>query len=451
MNQETKVGIFLISAIAAMLGAIIFLGDVQVFARRPSYFVDFDDVEALPPKAAVKISGVEVGKVKKVSLNENRARVTIGVDAEIFIYKNATASVGSTGIIGTRYINLDPGTPDNARLKAGDILEGVKGGSINGAMDRIATLFDHDKKYGDAIDNLKATMFNIRRVSESLNVALGNHDRELEEIVYNVRDLTNNLKAFTGDLADISGEKKQDLKVVIDNLKNITTKLDVVMTKISKGEGTIGALVNDEETAKNVKSAVASINDTAKSAKSVFGRITSIDTYWDYRYRYSSEDDEGRSDGGIYFVPRKGKFYYLGVSNMGVVPENEKHTEFERKNRFNGLIGASLGPLTGFAGVMRARGGVGMKFRPLWKLKDWSDKFELTAEAMDFSRERTVNGQLLDRAFVAAGAQFALTRWLWVGVRGEDLLERSDLQSYVNIVLKDEDLTYLLGLAAVAR
>jgi hypothetical protein len=45
----------------------------------------------------------------------------------------------------------------------------------------------------------------------------------------------------------------------------------------------------------------------------------------------------------------------------------------------------------------------------------------------------------------------AITRWLWVGVRAEDILERPAIMGYTNIVFRDEDLAYLLGFASVAR
>ncbi|MCB4756034.1 MAG: MlaD family protein [Elusimicrobia bacterium] len=451
MSQETKVGMFLIAAIAAILASILFLGDVHLLTRRPTYTIDFEDVEALPPKAAVKMSGVEVGKVKRVQLINGRARVTVGINAGIPLYLNASATVGTTGIIGTRFVQMDPGTPDAGPLKPGGMIQGLKGTTINNAFDRIASLFDEDKKYGSAVLNLKATIYNIRRVSESLNTALGNHALELEEIVMNLRDLSHNTKVLMANLADISTEKKQDLRIMIEKLKDVSVKLDDIMTKIQKGEGTIGALVSDKQTAENVKGAVASIKETADSAKKVLGHFTRITTYWNYRYRYSNRDEEGRSDAGIYFVPREGKFYYVGASHVGVVPEDEKHTKFERKNRFDALLGYTWGPLTGFGGVMRSSGGAGLKLKPLWGIKNWADRFELSAEINQFSRDREVQGHLLDRAFVALGAQFALTRWLWVGVRDEEILERPDVMGYANVVLKDEDLAYLLGLASFAR
>ena len=117
------------AALGAILTSILTLGNVQFFSRHHRYYVDFTNVEALPPKAAVKVAGVEIGKVRKISLVDGRARVTIAVDPEIPIYANAVARVGSTGIIGTKFIELMPGSPQTGVLASEGTIRGENGGS----------------------------------------------------------------------------------------------------------------------------------------------------------------------------------------------------------------------------------------------------------------------------------------------------------------------------------
>jgi phospholipid/cholesterol/gamma-HCH transport system substrate-binding protein len=435
---------FLLAATAAILASILLLGNVNIFAQRHTYYIDFADVQALPPKAAVKISGVEIGKVKGVDLIEGRARVTVGIRKDLVLYQDAKARIGSTGIIGTRFVELFPGTPAAGALEPKSIIVGSRGGSLEDMVAKLGSLFDDDDKHGNAMENLKATIANIRQVSESLNGALGQHERELEDIVMNIR-------TFTGHLAEISTERKEDFKEAITKFKDVGVKLDSILSKIDKGEGAIGALVSDKKTEKDVKEAVASIKDTAASAKKVLGRFTMINTYWNYRFRYDYRDEEGRSDVAVNFEPRPGKFYSVGATNLGEPIEDEKHKAYERKNRITAVMGLSKGPVGGYVGAIRSRGGFGVILKPFWKVRKFKDRFTINAEASDFSRDRVVNGKRFEKAWVAAGMNFALTRWWWVGIRSEDILERSAFMGYTNIVLRDEDLAYLLGFASVAR
>jgi len=451
MNHETKVGLFLLGTLAVILPSILFIGNFKLFRRTSTYFIDFKDVEALPPKAAVKVAGVEIGKVANIKLLEGQARVQIEIDPNLDVHEDASAKVGSTGVIGTRFIELSLGSVHSPVLDRGSVIRGLDGGGLEGMIQKLSGLFEEDKEYGDAIDNLKATLANIRNVSDSLNNALGEKKRELEDIVFNVRALTENARVFTADLRNILEDKKDDVKIALGKIKNISEKLDRIVDRIEKGEGTIGALVSDDQTAKEVKQAIASIKDTAASAKNVFRRFADIDTYWDYQYRYDGTDDEGRSDVGIKIVPREGKYYYFGASNIGEPIDDEKHQAFERKNRINALLGQDFGPFTGYAGAIRSRGGVGVKLRPFWFNEKWNRKAELEVEASDFSRDRVVKGVHLDRTWVATGARVSIKRWLWIGARVEDILERSVFMTNLNIVFKDEDLAYLLGLAGAAR
>jgi hypothetical protein len=266
----------------------------------------------------------------------------------------------------------------------------------------------------------------------------------------NIRDLTQSIKVVAAHVEEITTEKKEDIKVAIEKIRGVGEKLDAILTKVSNGEGMLGTLVSDEQSGKNLKEAVASIKETANSARKVLGRFTMINTYWNFRYRYDFKDNEGRADVGITFVPRPGKFYAFGVTNVGDPIADESTQAFERKNRIMAVMGKDYGPFTGYAGAIRSRGGAGLTFRPLFRFPRWERRLQLTVEASDFSRDRLVQGHHLDHAFVAAGGQLAVTRWLWLGARAEDLLERTAFQAYTNIIFRDEDLSYLFGFLTFA-
>ncbi len=440
------------AALGAVLTSILTLGNVQFFSRNHRYYVDFKNVEALPPKAAVKVAGVEIGKVRSVDLVDGRARVTIDIDPKVKVYQDAIARVDSTGIIGTKFIELRPGEPNGEPLPNKSTIRGDDSGSLNQMLNKLGAIFDSDAKYGNVVDNFKETMANIRDISRALNVAMGRHSGEMEEIVMNVRDLTASLKVFSAHLEEISTEKKEDFKVAIEKFRGVGEKLDALLAKVSRGEGAIGALVSDDQTGKDVKEAVVSLKDTANSAKKILGKFTSVHIYWDYRYRYDFRDSEGRHDLALKFVPRPGKFYAIGGTNLGVNDVNdEEHTLYERKNRILAVMGSDYGPFTGYVGAIRSRGGAGLDFRPFFMFPKWERRFSLNAEISDVYRDRIVNGTHLDKAFVGVGAHMAVTNWLWIGARAEDLFERTSYQAYMNIIFRDSDLGYMFGLASVAR
>src|SRR4051794_2729683 len=80
----------------------------------------FDDVTGLLPNDNVKIAGVVVGKVNKISVTEGRAKVTFTVEHDVTLPSDTTASIRWRNLIGQRYLYLYPGVDTVTRLKDGD-------------------------------------------------------------------------------------------------------------------------------------------------------------------------------------------------------------------------------------------------------------------------------------------------------------------------------------------
>src|ERR1019366_2031192 len=171
--------------------SILMLGDIH-FHPQNQIHVLFKNVEGITDKSPVKISGVEVGSVKKVELADDHAELTIMIRKEIPIYKNATARVKSTGIIGSKFLSLVPGTPDPAlpdaaqRLHSGDTIVGQDVIDIDELVERVAKSIDSFTGNGKLGDNLNVTVANLRNITDSLNEAIGQQRRSLVRIVQNV-------------------------------------------------------------------------------------------------------------------------------------------------------------------------------------------------------------------------------------------------------------------------
>ena len=111
LSPESKVGLFVLAGLAVLMISILMLGDIHF--RPQNYFhATFNSIEGITDKSPIKIFGVEVGSVKGVSLEDGRARITMALQKSITVYKNASVRIRSTGIIGTKFIALDPGKPD---------------------------------------------------------------------------------------------------------------------------------------------------------------------------------------------------------------------------------------------------------------------------------------------------------------------------------------------------
>ncbi|MBI4052203.1 MAG: MCE family protein [Elusimicrobia bacterium] len=111
MSTESKVGLFVLVGLVLLGWTIFLLGDVSL-QRHYSMFVYFDDVSGLPNKAVVKLNGVEVGKVKEITLEGTKAKVELSIQQGVKIYKHAKFRIASTSIIGSKYLAIEQGDSD---------------------------------------------------------------------------------------------------------------------------------------------------------------------------------------------------------------------------------------------------------------------------------------------------------------------------------------------------
>ena len=110
MNLETRVGMFVLLGLVVFGFGVMKLSDLSLKKSYTLHFV-FDDVGNLRDKSAVKMSGVEVGKVHGIVLENGRAKVTAYIDSDIPVYANARVRIRLTGLIGSQFLDLAPGTP----------------------------------------------------------------------------------------------------------------------------------------------------------------------------------------------------------------------------------------------------------------------------------------------------------------------------------------------------
>ena len=123
---ETLVGLFVVAGLVCLAYLAIRLGDVRWFGSRDyTVTATFPSVSGLKEGAGVEIAGVEVGKVDAISLQEDRALVTLRIRAGVVLTEDVIASVRTRGIIGDKHIQLAPGGSEKVIPGGGRIRETV--------------------------------------------------------------------------------------------------------------------------------------------------------------------------------------------------------------------------------------------------------------------------------------------------------------------------------------
>lgn len=513
---EAKVGIFVILALALIGYMTTKAGKFSIGAEKGYVITAYlNNASGLQKDSVVKYKGVDVGIVKDIKLQDSKVAVEILVKPEISIPSKLRVSVRSSGFLGEKFLELEK-TDENdtsAIAKGGIITESKENMDFDQLSGKLGEIADEVKVLVKSLnevfssekgkENMTVTMENIRYSTESLKAILEDNQKKINNIVDNVEKITSTISSVTvsnqknvneliANLTDLSrvlksetpaiterltsitrnvdnlvAGSKDDLKDTVSNMKTVTSKLEKsvdnineITDKMNKGNGTIGTLLNDNETAKNVKETVKGLKDL----------VSSFDRFKFYlSFRGEKMWDTGESKG--YFTlkvqPRETKYYILGVATSDKGKAYTTNTDYtftgdvpyyvdggagstgvsystkETKRKENSLTFIAqyaqrfFGNLDLRIGLMESEFGVGADYFPV---KD--EIIKLSFDAYDFSDSSSKRDPHLKGAI-----QYNLTKNLFVNLGYDDFLNSATRSGFFGGGIKflDEDLKYLFG------
>lgn len=119
-TQETVVGIFVVIGLLAIAYMTVKLGNVGFLGEQSySLYAKFSSVTGLRAGNPVNMLGLEIGRVESFEMDQENlvAVVQLKIDNGIKIYDDAIASIKTEGLIGDKFVSIDPGG-------GGDLLAG---------------------------------------------------------------------------------------------------------------------------------------------------------------------------------------------------------------------------------------------------------------------------------------------------------------------------------------
>jgi len=125
-TMETIVGIFVVFGLLCVGYMTVKLGKVDILGDNSySLTARFTTVTGLRIGSPVNILGIDVGRVVKIKMDQEnqKAVVVMRIKKDIKIYDDAIASIKTEGLIGDKYLNIDPGGGGNLLPENGVITD----------------------------------------------------------------------------------------------------------------------------------------------------------------------------------------------------------------------------------------------------------------------------------------------------------------------------------------
>jgi phospholipid/cholesterol/gamma-HCH transport system substrate-binding protein len=303
MSQETskniRVGAFVLVGTVLLIFTLYLIGAKQnLFGSTFELKSQFKNVNGLMPGNNVRFTGIDIGTVKTVEIiNDSTVDVTMVIEDKVqaFIKKNATAMVGTDGLMGNKLINISSSIEAAESVENGDFLVSK---SPLGTDDMMRTLNITNENVKDitidlknivhrlnspntlwsilmdtiVADNVKQAIVNIKVTGERSAIITG----DLSRIVKHIKDGKGTIGALIADttMAVKLNQSIVNIKLITDSLALVTGDIHYITAKIKKGEGGIGTVLMDttfvnnlNATMKNVKSGTKNFDENMEALK----------------------------------------------------------------------------------------------------------------------------------------------------------------------------------------
>ncbi len=251
--KNATIGLLVILGVVTFVIGSLWLRGKTI--HRPDVQVVFDDIGNLKEGAPVRVSGAPVGRVSEIQfMGVGHVRVGLLVDATVHTTKAAKVSITGVGMLGDAVITLDPG--QGTSLAAGDTIHGVMAPG----------LFD---KGADLADQASATLASVQGMLDKemivdLRHSLQTSDRLMQYLMDQKNGPTSQVNATMRSLQGTTAVLDSTLRALdpkslqagLDStmrssrqlfaqLGSATSRMDSLMAKIQRGDGTLGKLASD--------------------------------------------------------------------------------------------------------------------------------------------------------------------------------------------------------------
>ena len=257
MTMELIVGTFVFMVLLALGFFTIVLGGGRVFEKKYPMEVEFQDVMGLRKDDNVVLRGMTVGKVRSLRLSDGKVRVLSLLDSPVRLKSDYKVTIVTTSILGGRYLEIKEGTAD-APLLARDVMP------------------QGDKP----VDLMAEAAGTIHEIRTALNE--GGILSNLESSVASIKDVAGKISRGEGTIGKLVNDEGayNQLQGMMKDIRGVTTRLQEITDKVSKGEGTLGKLIADDSVYTNLQAVTTNlreISDRLNQGEGTLGKLLSKD------------------------------------------------------------------------------------------------------------------------------------------------------------------------------
>src|SRR5690606_29512538 len=160
---------------------------------------------------------------------------------------------------------------------------------------------------GDKNSPIGRTVLNLEMLTGDLAELSRGHKKDIAEILENLKAITADINSFVGDDSEYGfRESWRKMAQSLNNVEKILSNVDEITSKINRGEGTLGKLVNDDKT-------VTELNEAIEGVNTFLGTANRLQTSVNLHSEFLAEQGMAKSYLGIRLQPGLDRYYEIQV------------------------------------------------------------------------------------------------------------------------------------------
>jgi phospholipid/cholesterol/gamma-HCH transport system substrate-binding protein len=244
-----KVGFLIALALGILVLMVLNLEEgMGLFVRHATYRVRVENTLGLKIGGPVRMNGVDVGNIRKITISQAAPMVditfTIQRQLAPYLREDASVTIGALGLLGDKFLELHPGSAAKPPLPIGGALASRSGGTDLGNITTTA---------GETLERMNEALREIQKVLVRLNEGQGTAGKVLSD----------------SSLYDRSTQ-------VLGKLETAADKGVGLLSKVERGEGTIGQLISDKDLYARASRAVMDLNELSARLTNKDGTLTKL-------------------------------------------------------------------------------------------------------------------------------------------------------------------------------
>jgi phospholipid/cholesterol/gamma-HCH transport system substrate-binding protein len=251
-EHQVRVGLFITIGITILCLSIFFLGGNQIIKSQVYFKARFPQSQGLQNGSVVSFTGIIIGNIVAINLlpGENTVEITFKVDANFAsrFTEGTEIDIRTQGALGDKYVFVKPGAPHGKIYPENAVLPVMK------ATDFVAMF----NEKGDQAAKIFDILNDLHQLTQSLvsdnqiGKLLANTDSTMTQLRHTLTEGERLVKEFRSGAGPNESSK----------ISKSIDKLDHILTRLDKGEGTLGALLTDSSIHDRLKSMLGTDNKT---------------------------------------------------------------------------------------------------------------------------------------------------------------------------------------------